>query len=198
MTKTAILTALIFSIGLTACGQNPETDNSDYSKHEKQVNDCLDQWFQEKELKWTELESIFLNYFEQGEIVESTSSESEKYQTILKFFERPTRQFPIFKEKKKAVATRYKLGLSQLDAKQKKQLDCLTDNESEFNENSSLHQMKETIKTLQGLPDISPGLVAGTMNSFLTEEDLEKELYQKLITLTFIYDMTMFLKDENE
>lgn len=198
MTKTGILTALFIALELTARGQNTKTDNSDYLKQENQLNDCLDQWFQEKEVKWTELESLFLNYFEEGDLVESGISESKKYQTILKFFERPTREFPIFIEKKKAIATRYQLGLSQIDVKQKKQLNCLTDNESQLNENSSLHQMRETAKTLQRLPEFSPGLVAGTMNSFLTKEDLEKELYRKLIALTFIYDMTMFLNDENE
>ncbi len=120
----------------------------------------------------------------------------------MKFWERPTKQFPIFKNKKKVVEIKEKLGLTKQDILRKKQLDCFTnkyvENRSVVDTTSSYYAFGATLETVREIPDISPGLIAGAINMTMKKEDLKKELYQNTIVLMFCFDMTLYLTDGKE
>jgi TonB family protein len=126
---------------------------------------------------------------------------ARQYQEILNFLESPAKRFPYFKEKGKVNEIRCKLDLTEGDIRSKKQLSCLTDRyleyKNELDTNSALYLFGVILEAVREEPDISLGLIAKTINTFMDKNNLEKGLYQKAIVLMFIFDMSLFLPDLN-
>ncbi len=198
--KIIIIGLIAFT--LQSCGQNNNEKYEGYTDLEIDTEKCLDKIFEERGADFNELKIIFENYFSDGQISNSKGPIQKQYEDILAYWERPTRQFPLFKDKYKVIAIKEILGLTEKDISGKTQLDCFTnkyiENIAEVNTTSSFYAFGETLETLKQIPNISPGLVAGAINMSMKKEDLSKELYQKTIVLLFCFDMTLFLTDGRE
>ena len=202
MKNIYILIIAIFFLTFNSCGQKNEKNYNGYTDLEIKTEKCLDKMFEDNDVDWIELKTIFENYFSSGKISNSKDPLEKQYEDILSYWERPTMQFPIFTEKKKVIEIREKLGLEEQDIKKKKQLDCFTnnyiENKAKVDTTSSFYAYGATLETLKEISDISPGLVAGAIKMTMNKSDLKKELYQKTIVLLFCFDMTLFLTDGKE
>lgn len=187
-----------------SCGQNSNSNTNYYGYNDLEIETekCLDKMFEEKGLDFKELKTIFENYFSEGQISNSKDPIEKQYENILTYLERPTRQFPLFKDKKKVISIKEKLGLTENDIYSKLQLDCFTnkylENKTKVDTASSFYVFGATLESLKQMPDISPGITAGALNYSLKKEDLKKELYQKTIVLLFCFDLALFLPDSKE
>jgi len=190
--------ALIFTT-LASCGQETRNNYEGYTSLEIETEKCLDNSMESSDVDWKELQNIFENYFASANISNSSDSKAKQYQQILKYWERPSGRFPVFKDKKKVIALRHKLGLTDQDVVTKRQLDCLTDNymrnKATVDTTSSYYAFGATLETVKQVPNISPGLIAGAINLSMDKADLRKGLYQKAIVLMYIFDMSLFLSD---
>ena len=193
------LTFLLLLTTLSACGQETTSSYDNYTKLEIETEKCLDDWLYSKNVDWNKLQTVFENYFASGKISNPSDSKDKQYQDILNFWERPSGQFPIFKDKRKVVAIKNKLGLSDQDVVMKTQLDCFTnnyiDNKAIVDTTSSYYVFGATLETIKQVPNVSPGLVAGAINLSMDKADLKKELYRKTIVLMYCFDMALFLSD---
>jgi len=195
---------LFFSIivGIcSSCGQGLENKYEGYSELEIETEKCLDTWMKSKDVEFNDLITVFENYFVAGEIINVSESIDKQYQLILSYWEKPTKQFPIFEEKKKVIDIKNKLGLSEQDIKLKTQLDCFfniyIENKANIDTTTSFFVFGSILETIKQVPDISPGLIAGSINSSMNKSDLKKSLYQKLIALMYCFDMSQFLNQTN-
>jgi hypothetical protein len=197
MKKNRILMLCLITLTLQSCGQNNGGNYSGYSDLEIKTEKCLDKMFADKGADFNELKTIFENYFSDGLISNSNDPIEKQYEDILTYWERPTRKFPLFKDNKKVVAIREKLGLTEKDILGKSQLDCFTniyiENKAEVDKTSSFYAFGATLETLKQIPGISHGLIAGAIKMSMKKEDLKKDLYQKTVVLMFCFDMTLFL-----
>lgn len=202
MRKIRVLVIGLIVLTFQSCGQNSNEKYIGYTDLEIETEKCLDKMFEDKGADFNELKTIFENYFSDGQISNSKDPIEKQYEDILSYWERPTGRFPLFKDKKKVVAIREKLGLTEKDILGKSQLDCFTnkyiENKAEVDTTSSFYAFGATLETLKQIPDISPGLIAGAIKMSMKKEDLKKELYQKTIVLLFCFDMTLFLTDGKE
>lgn len=202
MTKIRLILIGLIALTLQSCGQNSTQKYIGYTDLEIETEKCLDKMFADKGADFNELKKIFENYFSDGQISNSKDPIEKQYEDILTYWERPTRQFPLFKDKKKVIAIKEKLGLTEKEILGKTQLDCFTNNyieyKAEVDTTSSFYAFGVTLETLRQIPDISPGLIAGAIKMTMKKEDLRKQLYQKTIVLLFCFDMTLFLKDGKE
>ena len=202
MKNIYLLTILILSFILNSCGQKDEKNYDGYTDLEIETEECLDKMFEKKRADFNELKTIFENYFSTGQITNPNEPIEKQYEDILSFWERPTKQFPIFTEKNKVVAIKEKLGLTEQDILKKVQLDCFTnnyiENRTEIDTLSSYYAFGASLETIREIPNISPGLIAGAIKMSMDKEDLKKELYQKSIVIMFCFDMTLYLTDGKE
>ncbi len=201
--KTLIhLTFLLLLATLYACGQESSSNYDNYTKLEIETEKCLDDWFDSRNVSWNELQTVFENYFASGKISNPSDSKDKQYQDILNYWQSPSYQFPVFKDKKKVVAIKNKLGLSDQDVIIKTQLNCFTnnyiDNKATVDTTSSYYVFGATLETIKQVPNISPGVIAGAINLSMDKADLKKELYQKTIVLMYCFDMSLFLSDGTE
>lgn len=202
MNKLKLLTLSLTILTFSVCGQTKDKNYDNYTELEKKTDNCLDDWFDSKNVSWTELKVSFENYFSSSEITNPKDSIEKQYLDILSFIERPTRQFPVFKDKKKIIAVKNQLGLSNQDIYYKNQLDCFTNfyvnNKLLVDKTSSYYAFGSSFETIKRVPDISPGLLAGAIKMAMDKKDLKKDLYQKTIVLMYYFNFTLFLKDGNE
>lgn len=200
MTKFRVIAHSLIFFTLSACGQNKANDN--YTDLEKKTEVCIDQWFESKKVSWTDLKHSFENYFSSSEITDFKDPVEKQYLDILSYIERPSRQFPIFKDKKKIIAIKNELGLTDQDIYNKNQLDCFTnlyiENKNQVDTTSSYYAFGATFEAIKQIPEISPGLLAGALKMSMNKEDLKKEIYQKTIILMFYFDFTLVLSDGND
>ena len=200
MQKIKLLLFSILISTLSSCGQTSNTEKT--LKIESKTFECMTDWMTSKGVDWKELKSGFENYFSQGEITKSSDPIEKQYWDILSYFEHPSKRFPIFKDKKLVVNKANKLGLGQQEIMTKKQLDCLlknyTDNKSQIDTTSTYFVFGDIIETINKVPNVSPGLVAGGIKYGIKQEDLKKEFYQLTIVLLYYFDMTLFLTDGKE
>ncbi len=202
MKKIRVLTFAMIAFTIQSCGQNDTAKYPGYSDLEIETEKCLDKMFEEKGADFNELKTIFENYFSEGQISNSNDPIEKQYEDILTFWEKPSQQFPLFKEKKKVIAIKEKLGLTEMKILSKSQLDCFTNkyikNKTEIDTSSSFYAFGSTLETVKQMPFISRGIIAGAINLSMKKEDLKKVLYQKTIVLMFCFDMSLFLKDGKE
>lgn len=175
---------------------------SNSAQLEQEAEKCLNAWMSDHGVEWSELKEVFEHYFSDGGITNAEDPLEVQYADILRFIERPPSSFPLFKEKKKVVAARKKLGLTEQQLMVKAQVDCLTDlymqNKATVDTTSSFYAFGDTFRAVRQVPNISPGLIAGAIYMAMDRSDLSKSLYQKTIALTFCFDMTYFLSDGEE
>ena len=191
--------SLIFSQSILAFN-NKKTENN--SKIENEIENCIDEFFAQKSVDFNILKRIFENYFSSSNISDINSPIEKQYLDILDFWEHPSKQFPLFADKDYLIEIRKKLGFSEKDIIQKKQLDCFTDKYIKYkcsiDTTSSIYAFGATFETLRSMPNIGPNIVAGAIKMTMQKADMKKTLYQKSIVLLFCFDMTLYLKDEND
>lgn len=201
--KPLLQLTFILLIGtLVSCNHNKTNDYTGYTALEIEAETCLDEWFESKDVDGDELKTIFENYFNSGDISNRKDSIETQYRDILGYLERPTKQFPLFKDKQKVIASIKKLGLSEENIIEKLQLNCVTniylDHKAEIDTLSSFYVLGSMLETIKKVPDISPGLTASAINASIDKANLNKTLYQKTIVLMYCFDMTLFLSDGKE
>lgn len=199
MNKLSTYSVFLLLFYLISCGQNSQSTYKNYSDFEVETDQCLDRWLESKDVDINELKDIFENYFTDANISDSKDPLSKQYKDILKFWEYPTKQFPIFSEKKRVIAIQEELKLTNEDILYKNQLSCFAtiylENEKTVDTTSSFYIFGSIVDDVNIIGDISPSLIAGTINMFMDEHDLEKELYQKAIVLMFCFDMALYFSD---
>ena len=201
--RIAITLTTLLLIVFISCAQKREHNATNgYSNIEKETKKCLDDWMDANHVEWKELKSIFENYFISGNISHSNSPIEQQYSDILSYWEKPSKPFPLFKDKEKVLAIIKKLKLSNQDIFGKLQLTCLTDNyiahKKEAKKGTAFYAFGSSLETIREIPNISPGIIASALKSSVKKEELKKGLYQKSIVLLFCFDMALFLKGENE
>ena len=196
MREIRIVTIVLFFILLQSCG-NDSKKYKNYTKLEIQTEESINTLFEYKQIDLNKLMKIFENYFIEGKIINCNDPIEKQYYDILKFWEHPNKQFPIFKNKKKVQSIINKLGLKEKDVLKKIQLSSLTNrfirNKSKINQKSTFYTFGSILETIKEIPNISPGLIAGTIVMCTNKNDLRKTLYQKAIMLLFCFDMVFFL-----
>lgn len=100
-------------------GNDKKEKYKQYTELEIETEKCLDKIFEEKGVNFQELKTVYENYFSSGKISKSTDPLEKQYEDILSYWEHPDRKLPIFKDKKRVVAIKEKLGLSDNDVLQK-------------------------------------------------------------------------------
>jgi hypothetical protein len=197
MRKIRVLVIGLIVLAFQSFGQNSNEKYIGYTDLEIETEKCLDKMFEDKGADFKELKTIFENYFSYGQISNSKDPIEKQYEDILSYWERPTGRLPLFKERKKVVAIREKLGLTEKDIIGKSQLDCLTnkyiENKAKVDTASSFCVFGAVLETIKQIPNISLGIIAGVIKMSMKKEDLKKELYQKAIVLLFCFDMTFFM-----
>jgi len=200
--KIRFLIIGLIAFTLQSCGQNNNNKYIGYTDLEIETEKCLDKMFSDKGADFNELKTIFENYFSDGQISNSKDPIEKQYEDILIYWERPTKQFPLFKDKKKVVVIKEKLELTERNILEKSQLDCFTNNyighKAVVDTTASFYAFGATLETLKQIPDISPGLIAASIRMSMKKEDLKKGLYQKAVVLLYCFDMTLFLTDGKE
>ena len=190
---------IILIVGLFFIVLYVKSQSESYTNAEQKTFASINNWFNEKNVNWENLQHYFENYFQTGGITNKNKPIEQQYYDILSFFEAPSKRFPIFKDKKKIVEIMGKLGFSKGDIRLKKHL-------SRFNKSYSIHKnlndttstyyiFGSTVETILQIPNISPGVVAGTIRKFAKKKDLKKKFYQRATVLLFAFDMTLFLND---
>lgn len=196
--KLLPLLAILFMA--VAC-QN-STSKEGYTSLESETEECLDHWFEESGADWTELQSIFENYFASAGISNADDPKNVQYQDILNYWERPNAPFSLFEQKTEAMDIVNSLGLTDEDIFNKKQLNCFTDlymgHSTEIDTASTYYAFGSILSSAREMPQISPGLIAGAINYSMNPEDLNKSLYQKTIVLMYCFDMALYLPDGTE
>jgi hypothetical protein len=71
MKNIYILTITILSLTLNSCGQENKKNYDGYTDLEIETEKCIDKLFEDNDADWTELKSIFENYFTSGQISNS-------------------------------------------------------------------------------------------------------------------------------
>lgn len=193
---TQLLIAVI--ILLAACQQN-QKQYDNYSELEKQSEQCMDDYLKGHDVKWKEIKPVFEDYFASAEITNPEDDLSKQYMDILKYWANPSGRFPAFKEKAKILKIKEKLDLGKSEIMANKHLSCFRkiyeEHEASVDSSSAYATFGKTLKAVNNAPNVSPGIVAGGLFSGIEEEDLEKAVYQKAITMMFVFDMSVFLPD---
>lgn len=181
---------------LAAC-QQKQYDN--YSELEKQSEQCMDAYLEDHDVKWKDIQPVFEDYFASAEITNPDDDPAKQYMDILKYWANPSGRFPVFKEKNKILKVKKKLDLSKKEIKANKHLSCFRkiyeENRASIDSTSTYAAFGKTLKAVNNAPDISPGIVAGGLFSNIEKDDLGKPVYQKAITMMFVFNMSIFLSD---
>jgi len=197
MKKAILLSLIIITIG--SAGQNNINNDPGLSALEAETEACIEKMMADNNASMEELKTVFENYFSSAQISDRNAPLAKQYQEILDFLESPARQFPYFKEIGKVIEIRSKLDLTEGDIRSKKQLNCLTDRyleyKNELDTNSAFYLFGVILEALREMPDISPGLIAKTINTYMDKNELEKGLYQKAIVLMFVFDISLLPAD---
>jgi len=184
---------------LNSCGPENKKQYVGYTDLEIETEMCIDKMFKTNKVDWLELKTIFEGYFSDGQISNENDPIEKQYEDILSYLERPTKRYPIFRDKQKVIRIIEKLGIKKNDIFTKTHLNCFTDkyieNKSIVDITSSFYAFGSSLETIRKVPNLSIGVISGAIKMSMKKNDLEKELYQKTIVLMFCFDMTLFLTD---
>lgn len=199
MKKAILLSLIIITIG--SAGQNNINNDPGLSALEAETEACIEKMMADNNASMEELKTVFENYFSSAQISDLNAPLAKQYQEILDFLGSPARRLPYFREMGKVIEIRSKLDLTEEDIRSKKQLSCLTDryleHKNELDTNSAFYLFGVILAEVRKMPDISPGLIAKTINTYMDKNEMEKGLYQKAIVLMFVFDLTLFPADDS-
>ena len=183
---------------LVACQQN-DNQYKNYSELEKQSEQCMDNYLDDHDVEWKDIQPVFEDYFASAEITNPEDTPAKQYMDILKYWANPSGRFPAFKEKSKIVKVKEKLDLSKKEIMANKHLACFREiyekNQESIDTTSTYAAFGKTLTAVNNAPNVSPGIVAGGLFSNIEEKDLEKAIYQKAIAMMFVFDMSVFLSE---
>lgn len=182
---------------LVAACQQSHKQYDNYSGLEKQSEQCMDDYLDDHDIEWKDIQPVFENYFASAEITNPDDDPAKQYMDILNYWANPSGRFPAFKEKDKILKALKKLDLNKKEVMANKQLTCFREiyekNKASIDSTSAYASFGKTLTAVKNAPNISPGIVAGGLMANIEEKDLEKAVYRKAITMIFVFDMSIFL-----
>lgn len=178
--------------------QAKEINRKRYSDVEKDLEECIDEWLEENDLKWKNLESLFLGYFSSIGVTQKNTPKYKQYDNVIKYLTKPRGTLPKFKNRKEVVEIIEKIGLTEEEASKNEHLNCwikmYNEEENRFNSSSAAFQVA---KPLAKKIDYEPFMRfdSYSMMFHFDKEEFKKPLYQKSIVLVYIFDMGFHLDE---